>query len=530
MELEVYNEYAIVQHYSDLTDYISENIYILDKKNQSEIITENWGLIALGAVIVAGLIWLGIHLWNKHKEKKAKEAKTNKEAKEAKKIQEVAEQAAEKSNLSNEEIGDISNLLKFLLITRNQSSLTDNKAGSKKSIGNDIEYKWNTGEIKILDHQANQSEFKKAWFTQFNNLKEKLEQYKKVNNLIGNWAKKIKTKDVNDEVLKLISNTADNEDVILKIDKKTSQIVGKMIDRFDFVTLFKQVTDAEAENTRIENMGKHETSEIPFPNTSEQILQSAFKSYKNNKWKFDIKKACTTVAPSLQTQSFIKVLKEIPNLNMSLVPDDISNDVSKKTYEFLANVIDATDSGSGEIGGQFTTISKNYSYFIMQLLSQIDALPLPNVTEDKKDDVRLAILSIYAYILIKSILSLYNSDKPEKAIIITELIFPKELNDNTDVIKIDLSSVSGDLATNKTKLEQDFKDYEKRASYKKDYQANSKRIIQELLYIDSALDKITQWVNIYKATYIAKFCATGATVQTANKPTSQEIRDYIEED
>ena len=44
MELEVYNEYAIVQHYSDLTDYISENIYILDKKNQSEIITENWGL------------------------------------------------------------------------------------------------------------------------------------------------------------------------------------------------------------------------------------------------------------------------------------------------------------------------------------------------------------------------------------------------------------------------------------------------------------------------------------------------------
>lgn len=116
MELEVYNEYAIVQHYSDLTDYISENIYILDKKNQSKIITENWGLIALGGLIVIGL---GILIWwlcTRNKDSKNKEKKEAKQTQTTQQVIQATEQAVERSEHSENELNSIDSFMAVAIL------------------------------------------------------------------------------------------------------------------------------------------------------------------------------------------------------------------------------------------------------------------------------------------------------------------------------------------------------------------------------------------------------------------------------
>lgn len=266
MELEVYNEYAIVQHYSDLTDYISENIYILDKKNQSEIITENWGLIALGGLIVIGL---GILIWwlcTRKKDNPKKEKKIEKKTEDTEKIVDAAINEIQKTD----NFDDLKQVRGWLLLSLlKYKNIFASKAGSKPSEDknqNETKYHWELdyssvnifalGDVKPADKN-------KPTLKEYQTVEKNILDYiKKYSGTAKGLAKKILSLLKSEDFSKYINDVKNGKkDPIIQIDRKSSKILAYYAKNFN-IELSENLKEAEKAFDKAEKAGSHSSEWI----------------------------------------------------------------------------------------------------------------------------------------------------------------------------------------------------------------------------------------------------------------------------
>ena len=329
MELEVYNEYAIVQHYSDLTDYITENIYILDKKNQSEIITENWGLIAIGAVVAVALVW-GIILLVKHLQKgKEKDKKMKKTEKEVEQVEQAATQAVQRTNTSDDDISKIGSFLIYALLKRHVGTYKETEEGSSNKVTKGA-YKSGINQlltkIDLRQLSGSTSSNRRAIYQDIKDTKEKFE--KSSNSMIKNLAKSIDLEKVNNYL------KDDNNSLAYAISDKSATILGRFLnENINFENTIKAAE--KEEDTRYENEGistAQTIAEVPIPNGYDKYIKKHLKN--------------------------------------------IINQVNVVSGKNAKGVLNSADSTNGNISDEFVDlldVLKNYKDFPTQILSNFTA-------------------------------------------------------------------------------------------------------------------------------------------------------------
>lgn len=503
MELEVYNEYAIVQHYSDLTDYISENIYMLDKDEQSEIITENWGLVAVGALLLGGLIWLIIHLVTNAKKNKAKEVKLNKDAENAEKIKDAAEKAIEQSGASKEDIGDITNLIKCCMICPDivEGRISAKaKTDSPESAIRGSAILWKYEYIHIIkagpySNQLNDLRNKKNALT-----KAKEEYINTGYGLIKKWAEEISIsdfeKEITDEINKNRPESGDGPDIKIYIDQKLREIAHRIFNENnsykDDLEKSRTLTNDQANKKAI---GHHNNGTITSTQDlikKDPIVQKYFQNVNPSSAPSPRGFIKTKDKLSDSEQAFFKLLKEI---NTS---DDILNSFPKvnndkikeddKIDHFIDLIINATDSNTIQ-----DTLS-TYGSLMLDLIDKMDTIKKTSNNDDLTNENIIAITNVYLNALLESVISWYGTNP---YIINTMSIWTGS--------KVDLSTASSTTPRSvKEKMEKKFKEWEKETpeGYKKALNKSIDSLMQETLFIQSIYNTMDDWIKMIAKDYI----------------------------
>lgn len=515
MELEAYNEYSIVQHYSDLTDYISENIYILDKNEQSEIFTENWGLVALGAVIVGGLIWLIIHLINNHKKNKAKEAKINKEAENAEKIKDAAEKAVEQSNASKEEIGELSNLIKACMLcpsmvldsSGNPSKDRLSTDDAKDSLSNAFRGKdilWKVDKIYLFkdDDEATKN---KELDRKIKELKKKKEEYEKYGKgIIQQWAKDIDIIEIKNTLKDLIKKSINlrenqNKAVYYNVDQKYRAIAHKIFqDSSNYQNDIQSSEDEKNLKQSAEMQGFHTEEAAPSFDTSLKAVLTYFKSasknnpdlYTNDNRYIEMNKNINDKLKAFKTVLMAVYKKTLPEVT--------KNDVDNEIDRYIELIKTSTDKSNDGIWD----LIQDYISIITQLIDTIESINYKNPSGAPEADIKVSILTVYLNAILKSILSFYKSDtfKIDKVKIHT--------GSSTTTIQPEKATKISPTAYKK-KLDEKLKQWKAGDNYKKALDQHIKRLMNELLYIEYAHREADLWLSGITKEYFLKLVAVG---------------------
>lgn len=528
MELEVYNEYAIVQHYSDLTDYISENIYILDKKNQSEIITENWGLIAIGAVVAVALVW-GIILLVKHLQKgKEKDKKMKKTEKEVEQVEQAATQAVQRTNTSDDDISKIGSFLIYALLKKHVGTYKDTEEGSSNQVTKGT-YRSSTSQLlsKINLLQLSGSNDRRAIYQNIKDTKEKFE--KSSNSMIKDLAKSIDL----EKVKKYLED--DNNSLAYAISDKSATILGRFLnENINFENTIKAAE--KEEDTRYENEGistAQTIAEVPIPNGYDKYIKKHLKDIIN---KVDVigKNAKGVLDSNDQTNGNISdefvdlldVLKNYKDFPTQILSSfTAANDKFKSIIEPLHNFNEKRPNFTDALKKVVNAICfliENFDNFDIEEASQeFTDLTDNNDTNKVKETIRyfifaqtIRIISFYFENLISNKTS-YDFTKYKVKISKRDYMIKDLLG----------SAASTTYAVNspgqlKKEIDKKFKNVPD-GDIKKKINESIQYIGKRLIYFDTASDRAQKY---YSAICVAYAAVLGATTAQAS---SKEVENYI---
>ena len=530
MELEVYNEYAIVQHYSDLTDYISENIYILDKKNQSEIITENWGLIAIGAVVAVALVW-GIILLVKHFQKgKEKDKKMKKTEKEVEQVEQAATQAVQRTNISDDDISKIGSFMAYAILKQTNLPTT---TGSEEGTSNAVT-KLNLTEIDLTT-LANVSD-RRGILKDISNTQKKY--INSSNPLIKKLANMILMKDV-EKYLKIQTNS-----LKYQISDKSSILVGKILRenpniKNDISAAFKEDED-KYQNEGLANAEEIKAAQIPEEYRA--CLEEDYKSIFGAVKPATNKKSPTTLRAKTSNADAVTIADEFSDLlgvlkNYKDFPEQILEDFSEANEKFdkIIQPLREFNKVSTNFNNKLKQIAEAIYYLadnieniqILDKTSEYNNLKKKAQDEDKlKKNLQLCIFSKCVEVITRYFEYLISG---KNAVDFSTFKIKFVSNNSTSEMDMKdlLDTTSGNIANpNKLKSELE-KKFEKEApgNIKKSVNEKIRYIGRRLIFFGTATERANTYYNEIKLAYAIVFGVT--TAKKADDVDNDKVDEYI---